>query len=148
MCICHGSARDVGATPSETTSVSGHCSQSPVVTLSPRTARKNTDDPRFDRSGRRRSTHLGGSGEADDYFPTVFQLAQTLDEYPPTTPIQLAKEPGKHYGERCASPERQFKCEGWCDKGESRKVTLSHPDVVCWVVDHYSIPSRLFPWFL
>ena len=103
-----------------------------LTILSPRTARKYC---RASVSGppSRRSTYR--IGEATDHLSGILQRLQTV----------WVSEPDKHYGERCASPERQFKCEGWCRTMIPRRSTLEHPDVVRWASDNPSILSHLHP---
>ena len=108
MCIGRGlTGENVSATPSETVSVRRHRGPLFVVTLFHRTVRKNCDIPRPDPPNRRRSTFWKGSGEADASF---IPLTRGSDVRPTAELAQLVKEQNKHYGKRCASPERQ--CEG------------------------------------
>ncbi|KAF9652770.1 peptidase C14 [Thelephora ganbajun] len=87
--------------------------------------RKNCKGTRSPPPSRRRSTYRKGSGEASDRFPSLLQLIQTGP-----VPMTLIEDPDKHYGERCASPERQFACDGWCRKMMPRKASLTHADVI------------------
>lgn len=104
-----------------------HRLPSPVA-LSTRTVRKNG---RLSRSGppsRPRSIYKKGSGEGEAYFASLIQV------------LRSSVDQDHHYGERTASPERQFECEGWCRGTMLRRATLVHPDVVRW---HFSHPSAL-----
>ena len=84
-----------------------------------------------------------GSGEASVHFPSLIQIM--MDPSPDSLPTPLTKDPNKHSGQRTASPERQFTCDGWCRK-EQVSAAPEHGDVVCWGFNSSLYPS-LTPLF-
>lgn len=51
------------------------------------------------------------------------------------------EDPERHGGRRCLTPDRQFKCEGWCHKGVQRNGSLPHADVVRRVSKDFATPA-------
>ena len=146
--IGRGSTREgVKATPSETKLVGCHHIFIIARRLT-RAVRKNGKCTRSGPPSRRRSTFWKGSGEAEVHFPSLLQIIQSLDKCQTTKLGQLAGESDKHYGERCASPERQFVCEGWCRNTIPKRTTLDHPDVVCRIFQPSPYPFAFTPLVL
>jgi hypothetical protein len=83
------------------------------------------------------SMYRKGSGEANVRFQNILQV---MIDTPPASPRALSAEDlDRHRGQRTASPERQFACDGWC-RTRQMSATPEHGDVVCWVSSHPSIP--------
>ena len=136
------------AIPSETMSVRQH-----------RTCRFFLPYPRIVRAnckctgyGRRSTSTKKGSG-ADANFPSLVHLLQSTNAGPTPVSAPTAENSYRHYGGRCASPERRF-CEGWCRDEIPRRATLGHPDVVCCTFSRpsflhiYSLGFRSYPYRL
>lgn len=66
-----------------------------------------------------------GSG---DQFPSLtWQAVHTMENSRPFV-SWLGEDAGRH--QRCASPERQFECDGWCRKTMQPGGSLPHADVI------------------
>ena len=44
--------------------------------------------------------------------------------------MALPKDLNKHLGQRTASPERDFPCDGWCRSRQAPAAPSDHPDVI------------------
>lgn len=107
------------------------------VGLSSITVRKNCRSTQSPPPSRPGSMYRRGSGEANVRFPSLIKLM--MDASPDSPLVLSVEDSNKHHGQRTASPERQFTCDGWCRTGQP-STTPEHGDVVCWVSSHPSIP--------
>jgi len=107
------------------------------VCLPPVTVRKNCRSTQTPPSSRPGSMYRRGSGEANVRFPSLIKLM--MDASPDSSLVLSAEDLNKHHGQRTASPERQFTCDGWC-RTEQPSATPEHGDVVCWVSSLPPIP--------
>jgi len=119
-----------------------------LVGLSSGKVRRDGGDTRSLPPSRRLSTYRRGSGELNVHFSSLLQLmSETGDTCPTSVLASFVEDPDRHLGQRATSPERQFKCEGWCRDEIPSEASLEHPDVVCWTFSPLSIPSYLLPYF-
>jgi hypothetical protein len=136
MCTGRGSTREsVGATPFATPSVRQHriplTHNSASSNSPPRAVRRNDKIARSGALSTPRSTR--GSGDGNVHFASLHQLM--LEGCLPP----LDEDSNKHYGQRCASPERQFECDGWCRDRMPLQRKTSHADVVGWIKSQLSM---------